>query len=879
MNLLGIAEESLVIGSGAILANGTETFTQGIAPEVWAGDPAMVEDGGRAPLQTAAPGNGGDVKLTLTPLQRMIEELLDPLALHKRPVKEWRSLYQSFFAFFGPNGGADETERKAWAIAADVFNTNLVAVCNRTTHVVPMTFQDFVDGVDSFRHEGLREGAQRDIAWQPKKILLLMAAMVGRILAGWQADIGLTRQSRQDLFPFRNYVIAENRKASFLGSVFDYDPRFSILEYQAAGLKPLLHAFPHFADALMENGIDRCEFCAAQVAENPPLLRVHFLRPLRAPIPLRTISTLNLVLLHKSFALTAGSHHSTTESSYFEFSRTAIEALAFEPAEAPAIKCSKIERLFELAITDGLLICAPQRADASTATRIGKTLGRTQAEQFVIERFFALGFRNGHGNEPWLEQPARKPPQLDPNKVKKARKQFGHWKDTSLFFLQAGQPQAADIPGATIRHEALQPKGSDLFLSLLNTPVYAPLMGVFLASDAQANWLVNEPELHAFARSLNGTTGRVLLETGGTITRYADSFHNQEMKSVFLFECAVGILLSTTGEHNTPRRLATFERAKDALRKDYERLFAVSLSVAPSALRANPVESAAQLAETRKRFEEAEQTIMKLLGEPLSRKVSEQLRVTLAGLLNQTSSLAGQTVPRIRLEDKTAFEKSIASLCAWIRSIRNPAPSGSLLGAGQLLATLVELRVFAEEGNAAEALEKAGVLYATLSKTKKQALAPFFGELSWSFIQAIEEQLDRGNSEKSAVLAESARAIIEGTPSRDDFKSSLQELFAPKAANKGLAPLGPSTIEPASEAQVPRAHQAEVLLRDHADELGMAENQLEQEFLKAVRGGSDAAFKRKEKLRNRLQKRTRWGGREPYKTTLKLLESVTECNT
>jgi hypothetical protein len=59
----------------------------------------------------------------------------------------------------------------------------------------------------------------------------------------------------------------------------------------------------------------------------------------------------------------------------------------------------------------------------------------------------------------------------------------------------------------------------------------------------------------------------------------------------------------------------------------------------------------------------------------------------------------------------------------------------------------------------------------------------------------------------------------------------------------------------------------------------MAVNQLEQEFLKAVWEGSDAAFKRKAKLRNRLQRRTQWGGREPYKTTLKLLESITECNT
>jgi hypothetical protein len=106
------------------------------------------------------------------------------------------------------------------------------------------------------------------------------------------------------------------------------------------------------------------------------------------------------------------------------------------------------------------------------------------------------------------------------------------------------------------------------------------------------------------------------------------------------------------------------------------------------------------LVETRKRFKEAEQSIMRLLAEPLSRKISEQLRVTLAALPKQASSLMEQTVPRIDLENQMTFEKSIASLCAWIRLTRNLVP-----GASQLLANMVELRVLAEEGNAAEALE------------------------------------------------------------------------------------------------------------------------------------------------------------------------------
>jgi len=399
-----------VIGLGAVQTGGLEKPVESTTAEVMPSSGVGYLDAGGVAPQTAGPGDWGEIKLTLTPLQRTIQDILDPLALETRVVKEWRSLYQSFFAFFARNGGADETERKAWAIAAEVFNTNLVAVSNRTTQVVPMTFQDFLDGVDSFRHDGLREGAHRDIAWQPKKILLLMAAMIGRIVAGWQADAGLARDPHRDLFPFRNYLIAENRKASFLGSVFGYDGRFSILEYRAAGLKPMLHAFPHFAHALMENGIYRCEFCTAQVAGNPPLLRAHFLRPLRASPPMGSISALDIVLLAGPPASTVGSRDSETPGSYFESSSTALQALAFEPSEAPEVRCSKIERLFELALTDGLLLCGPQRAEASTARRLAQTLGRTQAEEFVIERFFALGFRNGHGNEPCLEQAASQAP-------------------------------------------------------------------------------------------------------------------------------------------------------------------------------------------------------------------------------------------------------------------------------------------------------------------------------------------------------------------------------------------------------------------------------------------------------------------------------------
>ncbi|MGO9199982.1 MAG: hypothetical protein ACLQM8_05515 [Limisphaerales bacterium] len=152
MNCLGIGGKPLVLGIGAILTAGAEAPLESTTGEALKGSGVVCAPAGGDAPHNAGPRGGGEAKAALTRLQQMLREILDPLALQDRPVKEWRSLYKSFFAFFAPNGSADETERRAWTTATDVFNTNLIAA---------------------------------------------------------------------------------NRRASFLGSVFDYDPRFSILEYRA----------------------------------------------------------------------------------------------------------------------------------------------------------------------------------------------------------------------------------------------------------------------------------------------------------------------------------------------------------------------------------------------------------------------------------------------------------------------------------------------------------------------------------------------------------------------------------------------------------------------------------------------------------------------
>jgi hypothetical protein len=240
--------------------------------------------------------------------------------------------------------------------------------------------------------------------------------------------------------------------------------------------------------------------------------------------------------------------------------------------------------------------------------------------------------------------------------------------------------------------------------------------------------------------------------------------------------------------------------------------------------------------------------------------------------------LAERPVPPIRLENRTAFEESLTHLCAWLKSRTNQESNACSSDTAQFLTACVELRELEEEGKTEEALAKASALYPKLSEARKEALAPVLGELAWSLIETIEQQLDRGNSEKAIELGDNAMAIIQGTPLRDDFKSLFQTLLAIRPAGEATVPPGPSIPTSAANPQEARCQQAPSLLRDYADELSMPENQLEQRFLQAVRDGSDATFNRREKLKNRLQRRTRWGGREPYKTTLKLLESAAQTH-
>ncbi len=815
------------------------------------------------------------LNVTLTPLQELIHEVLDPLALPKRRTKEWRRLHRSFFAFFAPEGPADEAERKAWAAAFEALNRNLVAVRNRTAQVVPMTYQDCVEAIDSFRHDGLFESAQRDIAWQPKKLLLLMSAMIGRVVAGQQADLLLPAGDRGQLHPFKEYLIEENRKAGFLGHLFNYDAQFSILEYQAVGLRPLVYAFPHCAYALIENGPYRCEVIASPVLTNPPLLRLHFRRPLREPISLRTMPSLDIILLRDPLPATAKGYNAPLDNDLLENSRSALASLAFDAADAPEVKQSIIERLFELAIRNQWLICSTHRATALSAGQLATVLGRTRAEQFAIEQFFSLGFRSGCGNEPWREQVGVVQPEISPEKVKEAQRQFEHWRSALLFFSEAGHPEAAGLAGARLRQETLQAKGNgaSAYLTLLRTPAYGPLMEVFLAVDSQGRWLVSDPDLHIFARALSGGTGTTLFKGGGIVAEQVDALAHKELKALFLFECALGIFLGIPDAQQSQFRGTKIEEVRNFLRQRYEQQFDMILASAPSAWWENVEERDLQMLSARKRIEAAEQKLGSLVEKSLSAKVGAALEETLAVLRSERGFMLRRLVPRVRLENQTAFEQSMAELSTLIRGLGDHSLDAPCSGPDQLAPALADARLLAEAGHAVPALEKAASVAPALSRKKRERLLPFFTELTTLVLGDLEAQLSRGQDKTTTDLVEKGRLLLAGTPALAEFNALLQELSRSKPGLKRPAPAAASpTVAAGRPATDPRVQQAQVLLQDFGDELALGENSLEQEFLQAVVAGSVGGFKRKAKLENRLQKLTQWGGREPHMTTLRLLK-------
>lgn len=818
-------------------------------------------------------------EVALTPLQVLIHQILDPQRMSKRPVKEWRSLYRAFFEHFSPTGKADELERDAWAIAFAVFNRNLVAVNNRTTQVVPMTFQDFVDGVDSFRLDGLLENSRRDIVWQPKKILLSMAAMIGRIVAGRLADELFGDDPGDGTGAFRNHLIHTNRKANFLGHVFDHDARFSLLQYRAAGLQPLLQAFPHCAYAVMENGLQRCEIVGRENHHAPALLRLQFLRPLRVPVSLRSISTLDVLPLKAPLPSVAGGCDPQAESSYLDGSPDSLQELAFEGNEAMEVKRPKMEHLFELALQDRLAICASHRAGAPTAKWTGAFLGRTQPEQFATEQFFALGFKSGSGNEPWGDQSVGEKRDLNPEKLKQARKQFGHWWDTVEFFSQAGAWPAAGIPGARTRQAALQPKGngSPHFLVLLRTPVLAPLMDMLLALDGQGSWLVKEPDFVAIARGLGENAGRMLLGAAPTITQCADSFPAGEARAVFLFECSLALFNGLAAVQKSPLKQTKIEEVRDALRRHYASLLQVSLANAPSALWSDQQGLDQQLQETRHSIQRAEQAVWELLGSPIAQKVAEPLKENLERLAQARGQLQRQMVPVLELANQAALDRSLIGLRDWAQGLGNPSPTLPIAAADDPLWGLAEARSLAEAGEIVGAMERAACFFPLLTRKKKEHLATFFSELPSLILGHIEQELQQGQREKAYALAAKAKLLLEGQPGLSEYEALLQELFRPKQAAPASAAPGstPRRTAPCQPLN-PRIQQAEKLLSQYSDELAIGENGLEREFLQAIVQGSEAAFHRKTKLAHRLQKLTQWGGREPHMTTLRLLRTALE---
>ena len=595
------------------------------------------------------------------------------------------------------------------------------------------------------------------------------------------------------------------------------------------------------------------------------------------PISQQSVSHLDVVLLRDGLASAAPSNEYAKGHSNLEFSASPLAAAAFDPHEEWAAKIGKIECLFEWALAHRFLVCSGYRAMQPSASLTGQALGRTPLEQFVIEQFFAHGFRSGSGNEPWHEPLENAPSDLARDQVKQARKQFEHWKNTVGFFTEAGCPAAVGIAGARLRHETLDPKGdrSAQFWALLHTPVYAPLMTVFLSADAQGEWLVKEQDLAVFSRGLNGDIGKLLLSCQDLVAPGADPLAGPETKAAFFFECSWQIFLAMAASVKSPLRRTRLEVVRDGLRSLYEKSFAITLTQAPNAWWENPEQLEARVAAVKHKIRETEDKIWDLLPEPLTRKVASAAREAIQVATQARLELEALVAPRLSLENPKNFEKSVASLGEWFQRRHSPASTAWLAPEDRLIQQLAELRILAEEGAVVAALDLAVALMDLLKKSQKARLEPFFAALSRLLLAPLKQQLHQGQRDQANACAEQARLLLAGTPALAEFEQAFKQCLQAQAADTAAAArlLAPSRVPPAPGLEA-RAKQAQALLRDYADELALGENLLEQQFLQTIASG--LVFSRKEKLENRLRKLTRWGGREPHVTSLKLLRSIIE---
>jgi hypothetical protein len=780
------------------------------------------------------------------PAWSLLGEILDidPARLNQRTLGEWRSLHEKFFTRLLDFTSLAGIERQTLESVLEVVNKQTPPLFHK-----PLDEAQYQAWIAGKREElaamGLNEfppitikelgelatgyspridySEAIDITNLPAKALLFFAALYARVYAGLRADQRTDRLSEERPALHTASRVPEslrtrNRNESFACFPFFEKEDYSVVEFRRAGLQPVFSS-EQLSYLFTRNSIRRIEYQPESSELDPPHLRVFFQDPVVEPITGYSSGFLDVILLTKPLPAAPVSDDMDQEIAFLESDQEAVHQLAFDERDPGEHRIGILLKLLWLTSAQRAVV-GLFWATAPQAARLGSVMGRTQEERFAIERFFALGFRTASANQPWLRRDTR---YHFKDRVNGLKQWYEAFKRRVEFFQQFGLIEASLVSDAEVRKEILMADGSVRrgFQLLNGSEPFRPLAQLFLRPDAKGNWVIDSLEVGSMVKCVDTSFSMILSSGLSAIEQTLNSFGTDRQWAVTLwFELSVGIMEALARLPGVRFSKIEMRGVVAALRQGYQEVFALEIQQAPSW---NHLNGAARM-EIRQELDRKKRLIWDLAMQPIGQLAGPLLEEQLKLLTRLQMDHPLVSKPLVLLSSATEFQWSVHALARWLKEIAVPLEARSLdLDLGQDLAGAVAFRKLAEEGQLEAARAKAQELLPRLSRKK-----------------------------------------------RAEFEQCLGGLQMAKVQNK---PAQTVTQMPAKES-VPARTAAE-LLKAHADELSLPPHALVREFLVFLREDRGDEFRKKKQLRAQLDHLTRFGGREPFRSSLKLLKEFT----
>ncbi|HRZ39528.1 MAG TPA: pyridoxal-phosphate dependent enzyme, partial [Candidatus Omnitrophota bacterium] len=788
----------------------------------------------------AKEGDGGRNSACLSAeLDTVTREILDidfP-GIIARSRENWLRLHREFFGHFAPDGKASDEERMAWEEALKTINRT----ASLKAGTPPMRHIDFVQQAKDLNKSFEIELRQTDFSYQPRKSLLLMAAMVGRILAGRQAEEAPAAVVGAEI---QRVLTEANRAKNYLGFVFPQAAGVFCIDYLTAGLAPA-GLSSGAEDASSQAGAAKWKSVTLIPASSEaPLafLRVVFDRPVQIIVAGEGCPVCDFALLRdfRTFGRLSALRITQMKKEDFE-AEEALRAFTFDE-NTPFADQQRRRFAFLKRMADHFAWPVLYRPYWFTAKRFAESVGRTPQERFFIEKFFALGFMSGGGNERWpydremiesgeTKDLVRKSLEIE-KEAQKLQVRIG-------FYQRFGLPEAAQAPGASTRQQIFE-QGKQVkanALQLAADPLFAPLMRIFVTPDGNKGWLVHEREVNEMVKRIDQQIAAVLLAARPAIEA-AQARFSKDHQQMFLCALTQALLNIILGKSKYSNR----EEIKASLAAGYG-LSGVEI---PS------VKSVLDVA-FQEKFEQGLEAFSKELRDVLEPNHDEAIGEEIAKKESFLwDSLAGPWAQTLSLE--------LDPVLAEVQGLRQQLSDPSQIEAS--LETALQLRSRIKEGDVDGAMTAAQRLRAQAKDENKTRIGNILREFAVWAVGRIEERLKAHDDQRVEEITRRSRAALQGFPVLDEFNQLL------KSARRQLIESDGNAVQPVAQDENARA--AQQLLQEFKDHFHAGRDRLIREFLELAAQGRGLEFEDREKLHRYF---LHHGGGLNYRAK-ELLESV-----